>query len=90
MDTYCPDDHHLRGEVVAVDGKIVDWLAGELASTGKSDTAMVNEVLAKLVCNNLCCVILSQCELGIEAEFWQDDAGKASQGADVLPLVRPG
>jgi len=27
VDTYCPDDHHLRREVVAVDGEIVDWLA---------------------------------------------------------------
>jgi transposase len=59
------------------------------AVRSKTDTAMTNEVLAKLVCNNLCCVILSQCELGIEAEFWKnDDAGKGQ--ADVLPMVRPG
>ena len=45
---------------------------------------MANEVLAKLVCNNICCVIMSQVELGIEAEFWQND--KASEGRDVLRL----
>ena len=39
----------------------------------KTPTAMVNEVLAKLVCNNLCCVILSQCELGIEPVFWPEN-----------------
>jgi transposase len=32
--------------------------------------AMVNESLAKLVCQNLTTVIMSQCELGIETEFW--------------------
>ena len=51
--------------------------------------AMVNEVLAKIVCNNLCCVILSQCELGIEAEFWQDKVA-SEERPSILPLVRPG
>jgi hypothetical protein len=48
---------------------------------------MVNEVLCKFLCNNLCCVILSQIELGIEAAFW-DDKGEAPR--DVLPMVRRG
>lgn len=39
----------------------------------KSDTAMVNEVLAKLLCHNICCLIQSQCELGIEPIFWDDE-----------------
>ncbi len=34
---------------------------------------MVNESLAKLICQNLTCVIMSQCELGIEAEFWKGE-----------------
>jgi transposase len=38
----------------------------------KTETAMVNEVLCKLVCHNLCCLIQSQCELGIEPMFWKD------------------
>ena len=38
----------------------------------RTPAAMVNESLAKLVCHNLTCVIMSQCELGIEAEFWPD------------------
>ena len=33
---------------------------------------MRNEVLCKLVCHNLCCVIKAQIELGIEATFWSD------------------
>jgi transposase len=36
----------------------------------RSDIAMVNEVLCKLLCHNICCVIQSQCELGIEPVFW--------------------
>jgi len=38
----------------------------------RTDTAMVNEVLCKFLCHNLCVVIASQCELGIEAEFWPE------------------
>jgi hypothetical protein len=52
---------------------------------------MVNEVLCKFLCNNLCCVILSQIELGIEAIFWQNEQGEAQNGCrDVLPMIRPG
>ena len=39
----------------------------------KTDTAMKNEVLCKFLCHNLCCIIQSQCELGIEAEFWNNE-----------------
>ncbi|SRR5579875_2463141 len=38
-----------------------------------TDTAMKNEVLAKVICHNICCVISSWYELGIEPGFW---AGK--------------
>ena len=33
---------------------------------------MVNEVLCKFLCHNLCCLIQEQCELGIEPVFWHD------------------
>jgi len=39
----------------------------------KTETAMVNEVLCKFLCHNLCCLIQEQCELGIEPEFWKDE-----------------
>lgn len=38
----------------------------------KTDTAMVNEVLCKLLCHNLCCLIQEQHELGIEPVFWTE------------------
>ncbi len=36
----------------------------------KTDTAMVNEALCKVLCHNVCCLIQSACELGIETTFW--------------------
>ena len=41
------------------------------AVRSKSPTAMVNEALCKVLCHNLCCLIQSIHELGIEATFWQ-------------------
>jgi len=38
----------------------------------RGDVAMVNEVLCKFICHNLCCLIQEQCELGIETVFWKD------------------
>ncbi len=38
----------------------------------KGDTAMKNEVLCKIVCHNICCLIQEMYELGIEPEFWTE------------------
>ena len=59
----------------------------------KPDTAMTNEVLAKLVCNSLTDVIQQWYELGIDPADWGMPAAKkadAAEQADVLPMVRPG
>jgi transposase len=53
----------------------------------KTPVAMVNEVLLKFICHNICCVIQSQCELGIEAVFWDQEP---LERPDVLPMNRPG
>jgi transposase len=39
----------------------------------RTETAMKNEVLCKFLCHNICVVIQSQCELGIEATFWPQE-----------------
>lgn len=39
------------------------------ALRSKGDTAQVNELLCKVLCHNLCCVIQSMYELGVEPEF---------------------
>lgn len=36
----------------------------------KSDVAMKNEVLCKIICHNICCLIQESHELGISADFW--------------------
>ncbi len=57
----------------------------------KTDVAMKNEVLCKVLCNNICVVHQSHIELGIESAFWRDDAkGESAERPDVLPMVRPG
>jgi transposase len=38
----------------------------------KSDTAMTNEVLCKILCHNICVLIQEMYELGIEPEFWSE------------------
>jgi transposase len=55
----------------------------------RNPTAMVNEALCKVLCHNLCCLIMSQHELGIEPVFWGE--GPKPEGTpNILPLVRPG
>jgi hypothetical protein len=43
----------------------------------KGELAMKNEVLAKLVCHNLCCLISAMYEMGVSPVFWvhQSQAG---------------
>jgi transposase len=42
----------------------------------KTDVAMKNEVLCKILCHNICCVIQSMYELGIEPTFWGQPSGE--------------
>lgn len=38
----------------------------------KTPTAMINEVLCKIICHNICCLIQETSELGIDTTFWAD------------------
>jgi transposase len=61
------------------------------AVRSKTPTAMVNEVLAKLVCFNLTCVIHEWYELGIDPADWGMPQTEAEAGPPaILPLIRPG
>ncbi len=51
----------------------------------RSDTAMVNEVLCKFLCHNICVVHQSHIELGIEPNFQPE---QNSQGDQAAPLRR--
>lgn len=60
----------------------------------KTDTAMKNEVLCKILCHNLVVVHQSHIELGIEPVFWAKDEpekeAKREEMVDILPFARPG
>jgi transposase len=43
-----------------------------------TERAMKNEVLCKFLCHNICCVIHSQIELGIEPAFWLEESVPAT------------
>jgi transposase len=38
----------------------------------KTDVAMKNEVLCKIICHNICCLIQESHELGIDTTFWTE------------------
>ncbi len=51
----------------------------------KTDTAMKNEVLAKFVCHNLCCVVQSMYEFNVDPNF---SAGSLSAPPKLKPELR--
>jgi transposase len=42
------------------------------ALRSKTETAMVNEALCKILAHNLCCLITSMHELGLKPKFWKE------------------
>src|SRR3954467_4253560 len=80
--TYClnQDDYlnhyHKRSNVESTFSMIKAKFGDAVRS--KTDTAMVNEALCKVLCHNLCCLIQSTHELGIEAKFWEETEEKAT------------
>jgi transposase len=60
--------YHKRSNVEATFSMIKAKFRDHVRS--KSDTAMVNEVLCKIICHNICCLIQETHELGISATFW--------------------
>ena len=78
-----------RRSVFMENGSTFSMIKGKFgdAVRSKSDIGQLNEVLCKVLCHNLCVLIQSQCELGIDPVFWPEpEKGKAG----VLPMVRPG
>ncbi|MFP5260845.1 MAG: transposase [Blastocatellia bacterium] len=60
--------YHKRSNVESTFSMIKAKFGGFVRS--KLPVAQVNEVLCKILCHNLCCLIQSMSELGIEANFW--------------------
>lgn len=59
------------------------------AVRSKNDVAMKNEVLCKFLAHNLCCLIQSQCELGIEPVFWKAEKPETPDNPATLPFAKP-
>jgi hypothetical protein len=55
----------------------------------KTDAAMRNEVFCQFLCHNICVVIQSQCELGIEPVFWGEEALAVVAAAEPVPAAVP-
>jgi transposase len=53
----------------------------------RTPVAMRNEVYCKLLAHNICCVIMSQVELGIEPVFWGEKA-EDTESAKTEPKLR--
>lgn len=54
----------------------------------RTDTAMVNEVPCKFLCQNLTCLIQEQETLGIVPVFWKDEPADEEEPPAILSLVR--
>ena len=61
--------YHKRSNVESVFSMIKAKFRDHVRS--KMDVAMVNEVLCKIICHNICCLIHESQELGIETAFWE-------------------
>jgi transposase len=76
------DHYHRRSNVESVFSAIKRKFGDYIRS--RSDVAMKNEALAKLLAYNITSVIHSQCELGIAPIFWpEQEAGERN----VLPMI---
>ena len=64
--------YHKRSNVESVFSMIKAKFRDHVRS--KTDVAMVNEVLCKIICHNICCLIHESCELGIETVFWAENS----------------
>ena len=62
--------YHLRSNVESTFSMLKAKFGDSVRS--KTDVAMKNEVLAKVVCHNVCCLISAIYELGIDPVFWAE------------------
>ena len=66
------EHYHQRSNVESVFSSVKRKFSEVVRS--KNETAMRNEVLCKLLCHNLCCLIQTHYELGVQPEFRQEKA----------------
>jgi len=76
--------YHRRSNVETVMMMLKSKFGASVRS--KTSTAQINEVLAKCILHNLCCIVHAIFTAGLAPRFWQDAAPK-SDGRPVLSLV---
>jgi hypothetical protein len=63
--------YHKRSNVESTFSMVKAKFGDHLRS--KTDAALFNEALCKILCHNLCVLVMSDYELGIVAKFWGAD-----------------
>ena len=63
-------NYHKRSNVETTFSMIKAKFGERVRSRGRM--AQINEVLCKVLCHNICCLIQSIYELGVESIFWAD------------------
>ena len=81
LDKSPKHDPNKRSKIESKFSKVRTKSGGALRS--KTDVAMRNEALCKVLCHNLCCLIQSVYELGIVATF----LGKEQSQYQQLPIL---
>jgi transposase len=79
--------YHKRSNVETTFSMIKAKFGDSLRS--KTDTAMANEALAKVLCHNLCCIIQSMYELGINPVFWGVEEMEAAEVEEIEAVAPP-
>jgi transposase len=67
--------YHQRSNIESTNWMVKAKFQEEVRS--KHDVSMMNEVLCKFICHNVCCVIQSMYEFGVAAEFLVPVLGNA-------------
>ena len=68
------DHYHKRSNVETTFSLIKAKFGGFIRSklpAAQTNVVSTNEVLCKIICHNLCCLIQSSYELGIDTTFWE-------------------
>ena len=78
--------YHKRSNIESTFSAVKRKFGASVAS--KTDTAQANEVLCKILCHNLTCLIQEQETLGIVPIFWKDEEQLSVRNPAILPLTR--
>ena len=79
--------YHRRSNVESTMWMIKSKFGGAVRS--KTPIAQMNEVLAKCLCHNLCCLVQAIFAAGLAPKFWQDAPASAAQRPHLALVPMP-